>query len=236
MKKFWLGLLGLAIIFLSLGFFKGDWLENWEKETKLDLFVSEETGREAIASKETTPKNELKEESNAESRNEEKSKDQERPPLGNFQVINRLVSWGFEKREKRLIDTLIIHSSYDGLGKDPYSLTGLLEEYRQYGVAPHYLLDREGKIYSLVEEKNIAFHAGKSQSPDGRDRVNDFSLGIEIMNTKEDQPTAEQYAALNVLVASLKKKYKVKYILGHNQIAPGRKDDPWNFNWKKLND
>lgn len=154
------------------------------------------------------------------------------PPT--LDIKNRLVSWGFAKADKRVIDTLIIHSSYDALSGNPYDLEDLIKEYRQYGVAPHFLIDRKGFVYRLVEEKNMAYHAGESQTPDGRKNVNEFSLGIEIMNTQTDSPVLEQYAALKKLVDFLQEEYKIKYVLGHNQIAPGRKDDPWNFNWEKM--
>ncbi|PJA87385.1 MAG: hypothetical protein CO140_04635 [Candidatus Moranbacteria bacterium CG_4_9_14_3_um_filter_40_7] len=158
----------------------------------------------------------------------------EKFPEDSLSIENRLVSWGFAKSAQRTIDTIIIHSSYDALSGNPYSLEGLIKEYRQYGVAPHYLIDRKGIIYRLVEEKNTAFHAGISQTPDGRKNVNEFSLGIEIMNTREDFPTREQYAALKELIDFLQKNHKIKYVLGHNQIAEGRKDDPWNFDWEKI--
>ena len=54
------------------------------------------------------------------------------------------------------------------------------------------------------------------------------------MNTKTDNYTEAQYEALKNLLADLKKRYKIKYVLGHKDIAPGRKDDPWNFNMNKL--
>jgi N-acetyl-anhydromuramyl-L-alanine amidase AmpD len=149
-------------------------------------------------------------------------------------IKNLLVSWGFAKADKRVIDTIIIHSSYDALSGNPYSLEGLIKEYQQYGVAPHYLIERKGTIYRLVEEKNTAFHAGVSQAPDGRKNVNEFSLGIEIMNTQTDSPTQEQYVSLKKLVDFLQESYKIKYVLGHNQIAPERKNDPWNFDWEKM--
>jgi hypothetical protein len=149
-------------------------------------------------------------------------------------IKNHLVNWGFTKSNGRTIDTIIIHSSYDALSGNPYSLEGLIKEYQQYGVAPHYLIDRQGIIYRLVEDKNMAYHAGVSLVPDGRTNVNGFSLGIEIMTTKTDSPTQEQYAALQKLIDFLKGSYKIKYVLGHNQIAEGRKDDPWNFNWEKI--
>ena len=149
-------------------------------------------------------------------------------------IIERFVSWGFEKSSGRKIDTIIVHSSYDALGSEPFSVSGLLNEYKQYGVATHYLIDREGKIYQLVADKNIAYHAGESKVPDGRTGVNAFSIGIEMMNTEDGKFTSEQYSALNSLIVTLKNRYSIKYILGHKDIAPGRKTDPWNINWTNV--
>lgn len=151
-----------------------------------------------------------------------------------LQITNKLVSWGFTKASKRTIDTIIVHSSYNALGGDNYDFNKLLSEYQDYGVAPHYLIDRKGNIYQLVADQNIAYHAGESKTPDGRTNVNNFSIGIEIMTTTDEQPTGSQYSALNSLIASLKTKYKIKYTLGHKDIAPGRKTDPWNFEWSKV--
>lgn len=149
-------------------------------------------------------------------------------------IVDRLVDFGFQKSAGRLIDTIIIHSSYDAVGSDPFSISGIISEYKNYGVSPHYLIGRDGKIYRLVEDKNIAYHAGAAKVPDGRTNVNEFSIGIEMVNTKTDKFTNAQYDSLNNLIAQLKNKYKIKYILGHNQIAPSRKDDPWNFDWGKI--
>lgn len=151
-----------------------------------------------------------------------------------FKIINKLVSWGFQKASDRKIDTLIVHSSYDAIGSDPYSVSGVIAEYKSYGVSPHYLIDRQGNVYRLVEDKNIAYHAGESKMPDGRTGVNAFSVGVEILTTKSDSPTKAQYESLNGLIAYLKDKYPIKNILGHSQIAPDRKDDPWNFSWSKV--
>jgi len=65
--------------------------------------------------------------------------------------------------------------------------------------------------------------------------VNGFSIGIELINTKKAEFTEAQYAALQKLIDRIKSEHKIKYVLGHNQIAPGRKDDPWNFDWDELN-
>jgi hypothetical protein len=152
----------------------------------------------------------------------------------NVSVIDRLVSFGYENRSSRDIDTVIVHSSYDALGKDPYSVSGVIAEYKQAGVSPHYLIDRKGIIYRLVEDRDVAYHAGVSKTPDGRSGVNAFSIGIEVIGKDTDSPTSAQYASLRSLIASLKSKYSIKYVLGHSDIAPGRKTDPWGFDWKEL--
>lgn len=145
-----------------------------------------------------------------------------------------LISWGFEGASSRKIDTIVVHSSYDALGGDVYDVEGILKEYKQYGVAAHYLIDREGTVWQLVAEKNIAYHAGQSSVPDGRTSVNNFSIGIELANTEKDNYTDAQYSSLNSLIAEIKNKYSIKYVLGHSEIAPGRKTDPWGMDWSKV--
>lgn len=155
--------------------------------------------------------------------------------IGELKIENRLMSSGFAvPKSQRKIDTIVLHSSYDLLGKDQYSVSGIIKEYEDYGVSAHYLIDRKGTIYRLVEDKNIAYHAGVSKMPDGRTGVNNFSIGIEIMNTEKGQFTNAQYTAVNELITSLKKQYPIKSVVGHQDIAPGRKTDPWNFDWKRL--
>jgi len=155
--------------------------------------------------------------------------------VSNDKIKNNLVSWGFSVSLGRKIDTIVLHSSYNALGGDEYDLDKLIVEYKEYGVAPHYLIDRKGNIYRLVEEKNIAYHAGVSEVPDGRNNINGFSIGIEMMNTKDDEYKKEQYDAVNWLIEKIKKEYNIKYVLGHSEIAPGRKTDPWNIDWDKIN-
>ena len=154
---------------------------------------------------------------------------------GETVVVDRLVAAGFSIPSKvRTIDTIVLHSSYDKNGTDPYSVSGVIKEYTDAGVSAHYLIDRKGMIYRLVEDKNIAYHAGVSKMPDGRTNVNDFSLGVEVINTTKGQYTSAQYVSVNALIASLKKLYPIKNVVGHSDIAPDRKTDPWNLDWKKI--
>jgi AmpD protein len=166
--------------------------------------------------------------------NDSDSQKEASPKESDAKINDDLVNWGYQKAENRKIDTVIIHSSYDATSDDPYSYTGIRGEYKAAGVSPHYLIERDGKIYRFVEDKNIAYHAGVSKMPDGRTGVNYFSIGIELVNTKTGKCTDKQYNSLKYLLGDLKGEYPIKNVLGHNQIAPDRKDDPWNFDWNRI--
>jgi N-acetyl-anhydromuramyl-L-alanine amidase AmpD len=157
------------------------------------------------------------------------------PPCDNLAITDHFVSWGHKKSSgQRKIEAIIIHSSYNKLSTDSFSVHGILKEYRKINVAPHYIIDRHGNIYRLVSDNDVAYHAGRSRLPDGTVNVNAVSIGIELVNTENDSPTDEEYLSLIRLVKCLEERYHVKYLLGHSGIAPGRKTDPWNFDWKRL--
>ena len=157
-------------------------------------------------------------------------------PFPEPNIINHLLSWGYTAVDRpRKVEAIIIHSSYNALTADSFSVAGVIREYKKYGVSPHYLISRHGTIYRLVKDRDIAYQAGKSRLPNGITDVNAVSIGIELINTPHDPPTAAQYKALASLVAWLESKYPVEYVLGHKDIAPGRKTDPWNFDWKEFN-
>jgi hypothetical protein len=150
-------------------------------------------------------------------------------------LVRKLVPFGYKTSEpKRAVKALILHSTFNAsfpntLQPDTFSVEGVLQQFKQYGVAAHYLIGRDGTIYQLVENNNIAYHAGKSQLPDGTTAVNACSIGIEIMCTYTVGPNSAQYDSLRKLIDQLDEQYKFKYILGHFDIAPGRKTDPWHF-------
>ncbi len=156
-------------------------------------------------------------------------------PCSQLKIKDNLISWGHRiGNSPRKIEAIIIHSSYNALTPDSFDIDGILKEYKKINVSPHYIIDRSGTIYRLVSDQEIAYHAGSSRLPDGTTEVNKVSIGIELINTENGPPTEEQYVALARLITCLKGKYPVKYVLGHSDIAPRRKTDPWKFDWKKL--
>lgn len=74
-------------------------------------------------------------------------------------ILQKFVSWGFTKSAGRKIDTVIIHTSYNSLGGEEYDASKIIDIYKQYDVSAHYLILRDGTIYQLVADQNIAWHA-----------------------------------------------------------------------------
>lgn len=98
-------------------------------------------------------------------------------------------------------------------------------------VSAHICIDRRGVATQYVGFAERAWHAGVS-SFDGRSRCNDFSIGIELEGTDEQPYTAGQYARLVRIAAHLLAKYPQiteQRVVGHSDIAPGRKTDPGPF-------
>jgi AmpD protein len=103
-------------------------------------------------------------------------------------------------------------------------------------VSSHVLIKRSGEIVQFVPFHERAWHAGQSNYH-GRERCNDFSIGIELEGTDSDEFEDIQYQQLAQLVRSLQTAYPAidDNITGHSDIAPGRKKDPGTgFDWAKL--
>ena len=108
------------------------------------------------------------------------------------------------------------------------------EEVAGLRVSSHYLIRRDGTVIEYVPPEKRAWHAGAS-SWKGRERCNDFSIGVELEGS-DDVPFAEpQYEALIALATSLRERFGPLDLAGHSDIAPGRKTDPgpW-FEWDRL--
>jgi AmpD protein len=95
-------------------------------------------------------------------------------------------------------------------------------------VSSHFLIRRQGELMQFVSCNQRAWHAGVS-SWQGKERCNDFSIGIELEGCDESAFDHAQYLTLQALIEALKQRYPIKHIVGHSDIAPGRKTDPGPF-------
>ncbi len=103
-------------------------------------------------------------------------------------------------------------------------------------VSAHLVVRRDASVMQFVPFDKRAWHAGKSTYK-GRNNCNDFSIGIEMEGSQEDGYTDKQYKILGDVCRELLASYQglnPQRIVGHKDIAPGRKTDPWNFDWSRL--
>lgn len=154
-----------------------------------------------------------------------------------------------ERPEGIMIDTIVIHgislppgefgsSAIEAFfcGNLDFSLHNYFAEISHLRVSSHLLIKRTGEIVQFVPFVKRAWHAGESFF-EGRARCNDFSIGIELEGTDDIPYEAMQYTQLGGVVAALRQAYPaitLERIVGHADIAPGRKTDPgpafdWNY-------
>lgn len=107
-------------------------------------------------------------------------------------------------------------------------------EIYQRRVSAHFFIRRNGELIQFVPCAKRAWHAGVSQWQ-GRERCNDFSIGIELEGSDDTAFEDAQYLMLNDLIAAIAQRYPIEGITGHSDIAPGRKTDPGPyFDWGKI--
>jgi len=154
-----------------------------------------------------------------------------------------------ERPADNVIDLIVIHSislppgKYGGDAIENFFQNKLdknqhpyFEEIHKLQVSAHLLIKRSGEIVQFVPFHERAWHAGKSDYQ-GRERCNDFSIGIELEGTDSDIFEAIQYQKLAEIITALQQTYpQIKdNITGHSDIAPGRKLDPGTgFDWPQL--
>lgn len=117
---------------------------------------------------------------------------------------------------------------------DP-NLHPYFEEIKDLRVSAHCLINRKGEITQYVNFNQMAWHAGLS-SFEGREKCNEFSIGIELEGSNNQPFTPAQYIALAELTNVLRQHYPqitLDHIVGHSDISPGRKIDPGQyFDWR----
>lgn len=108
------------------------------------------------------------------------------------------------------------------------------QQIRGLEVSSHFLIRRDGQVLQFVSCDDRAWHAGRS-SWRGQDNCNDYAIGIELEGLEGGCFEAAQYAALPPLCAALAGRYPVRELVGHEHVAPGRKQDPGaGFDWARL--
>jgi len=139
----------------------------------------------------------------------------------------------------RKIDFLIFHH----LKANSYEEA--IEALENHGVSANYLIDKNGNIVQIVDDNNIAYHAGVSHW-NGYENLNLNSLGIEMINSDpfENNFSKSQMKSAIILSQYLIDKYQIlpRYVLGHSDIAYhrdnnflDRKQDPSHlFDWELL--
>lgn len=136
------------------------------------------------------------------------------------------------------VSMIVLH--YTALSTYKESMERLSDTNCQGRVSAHYLIDRNGDTYQLVDESKRAWHAGIGKWREVTD-INSASIGIELVNVgltsdgKREEYPAAQMQALIALCKDIQRRHKIRFVLGHSDVAPSRKQDPGeNFDWKRL--
>ena len=148
-------------------------------------------------------------------------------------IINNKFKSGNYDQRKFDISLIIIHFTETKTFNDALNLLTSTDR----KVSSHYLIDKSGDIFNLVDLDKRAWHAGESMW-DNYDDINSRSIGIEIVNSGEiviEDYTDKQINSLSDLINKLLKDFDIDNILGHSDIAPFRKIDPGvHFPWQKI--
>ena len=108
------------------------------------------------------------------------------------------------------------------------------DQLRGLRVSSHFLIRRNGSVVQFVSTLDRAWHAGVSEFQ-GRQRCNDFSIGIELEGSDFETFCDVQYTSLSILTRALTARHPLTDVIGHEHIAPGRKTDPGPFfDWQRF--
>jgi AmpD protein len=147
-----------------------------------------------------------------------------------------------ERPLNTIVDMIVIHgiSIPEGqFGNDNVIqlFQNRLKSKQDLKVSSHIYIRREGEVIQFVPFESRAWHAGESNFQ-GRENCNDFSIGIELEGSDHEVYTDIQYEKLKEIISYLQKIYPSitdDRIVGHSDIAPGRKTDPGHFfDWARI--
>lgn len=144
-------------------------------------------------------------------------------------------SLNFDERTSS-IDMLVLH--YTGMRTGAEAIERLCNP--ESKVSAHYVVEEDGRVFTLVPEEKRAWHAGRSYWR-GKEGLNDCSIGIEIVNPGHEfgyRPfPKEQMEAVIKLCKEILSRHAIpaRNVVAHSDIAPARKDDPGElFDWAWL--
>lgn len=137
------------------------------------------------------------------------------------------------------ISLIVLH--YTGMENGAAALERLCDPMAK--VSAHYVVDEDGSVYGLVDEEKRAWHAGVSEW-EGQTNINSASIGIEIVNGGHNVPLPDgslppfpdvQINAVIALCKDIQSRHGTLGLVGHSDVAPGRKIDPGeHFPWSGL--
>ena len=148
---------------------------------------------------------------------------------------------------RQSVDLVVVHSislppGHYGTGAVQQLFTNTLDwdvhpyfqQIRGLQVSAHFFIERSGRLWQFVDCDQRAWHAGQSAYR-GRTNCNDDSIGIELEGLEGHRFESAQYLTLAALCHALAERYPLRYLAGHEHVAPGRKQDPGpGFDWRKL--
>ena len=152
-----------------------------------------------------------------------------------MKYITKYKSPNYNSRKNSKIKLIIIH--YTALRSSSEAISYLCKKEKK--VSSHYLISQDGIVYSMVDNKFRAWHAGEAFWQDTTD-INSISIGIELDYNpygKNNKFTFKMISSLKKLLVKIQKKYNINKnnILAHSDIAPFRKKDPGqHFPWQSL--
>ena len=167
---------------------------------------------------------------------------------GWWREATRVASPNFNARPADArVDTVVLHSislppgEYGGDGIErlftntlDWSAHPYFGQIRGLTVSAHFVIRRDGEVLQFVAIDDRAWHAGQSRW-DGREACNDFSIGVELEGLEGERFEPAQYAALGTLLPAIHAARAIRHVIGHEHVAPGRKNDPGpGFDWRAL--
>lgn len=166
---------------------------------------------------------------------------------GWLEGANWLPSPNFGERPAGEVSLVVIHNislppdEFEGEWVEQFFLNQLDATVNPYfshistmQVSAHFYVRRDGRVIQFVGCDQRAWHAGCSQWQ-GRENCNDYSVGIELEGSDTRPFTEAQYLALWPLLDALRGRYPIAALVGHSDVAPGRKTDPGPyFHWSAI--